>query len=139
MKTQKSMPPPPTSSPYHASRRRGLYPGILETPLDNLDPILYVREQRHALKVEEKKLLLRRWKHAWEDVRPAQPYWYELKTKQFNTELKKAFWLDELPGRADMEWDVRRELKDLHNRVIMEELSKELKRVQSNMGKVKAK
>ncbi|KAI8914989.1 hypothetical protein DFJ77DRAFT_464247 [Powellomyces hirtus] len=100
--------------------RRALDPDVLQTPMDGMDPFLYLEDQKAVLKREEKKLLVARWAEVWENVRPPQPYWYEMRSADFHLEARRAIELDQSPERQHIEAHVRNQLVDLYRTVTMD-------------------
>lgn len=60
------------------------------TPLDQSPSMQADFEAKLAhLRAQERQLMVHMWHQEWHTIRGPAPKWYELKSKQFNTELRK--------------------------------------------------
>ncbi|TPX70643.1 hypothetical protein SpCBS45565_g01681 [Spizellomyces sp. 'palustris'] len=107
-------------SQWVARESHRLDPRLLDVPLDGLVPFMFVEDQLKLLKIQEKTLIVKRWKQLWDEVRPPQPYWYELRTPQFQIEAKKCLEMLSSPELQHLEAKVREYLIDLYRSEMMD-------------------
>ncbi|KND03483.1 uncharacterized protein SPPG_00967 [Spizellomyces punctatus DAOM BR117] len=107
-------------SQWVARESHRLDPRLLDVPLDGLVPFMFVEDQLKLLKIQEKTLIVKRWKQLWDEVRPPQPYWYELRTPQFQIEAKRCLEMLSSPELQHLEAKVREYLIDLYRSETMD-------------------
>ncbi|KAI8927891.1 hypothetical protein BC831DRAFT_450898 [Entophlyctis helioformis] len=88
-------------------------PPDLFSPTD-LPPDMHPFELLRLLKAHEKYLLIEQWRQLWDEVRPARPRWYELKSNAFSSEMGRHRRVLADPRRQEMEYRTREMLVDLY-------------------------